>query len=66
MSEFTMNLTICLISQCNQLKRWGVTSMKQLSTTSKLESFKVSCDFDEATFRCLKISKLECVVQDID
>jgi hypothetical protein len=43
----------------------GVTLMKQFSTTSKLESLKVPCDFDEATFRCLKILKLECIVQNI-
>lgn len=60
------NLMICLIVQCDQLKPWEWLRWKQLSTTSKLESFHVSCDFDEATFRYLKISKLECRVQDID
>jgi hypothetical protein len=77
----------CLPNAINW-KLWELTSMKQLSTTSKLESFfKVSCDFHEATFHylktwklflrclvilmkqlfcCLKILKLECMLQDIE
>jgi hypothetical protein len=66
MSEFTMKFNDLFDCPMWSIEALGVASMKQLSTTSKLESFHVSCDFDEATFRYLKISKLECRVQDID